>query len=452
MTTIIKYGSTAIQDMDDLARIRKQIEDRKGEPTVVVTVALGDTTDLIAKVLHSINGKKGSARAEQVFGRYFDLVRKIDDRGLSLLTDGVLRHFDSRMHVGYTPTGEVLDEMTLALGDRLTAHMLHAYLSQSGVPSMLIDTRDYANRNPAQQKSEFPLILKAENKSVTIDMEATKTVAQDIRQAIGDNHVMILPGYIGTLNGSTRTLGRGGGDTAAFVYANAFGANFVQIVADDALTTAPRSSRVVDEIDLEEAWAAGFFGARLRTYRSAEYLGQFLEEHPQAHVYITDKEMGPRKTRINTKAKPRAVRFVASRHVSRYGIEGDWRGIISQLYRDSAIDWFLLGGMPNEVAIAVAERGSDLAAAMIKKAELRGEVRTTYNDDVAFVGVVGSGMRTSKGIANRAYRALQGVNISRTYDPDVKRTNSSSIGIMVAARYEREAVDSLHREFFQNGK
>jgi aspartate kinase len=330
--------------------------------------------------------------------------------------------------------------MQLASGEKLTAHLLHAYLKQSGIYSALVDTID----------ADFPLRLNLGRKSTaaTIDMEGSREAARNLKSKY---NVIIVPGYVGrNPDGLVRTLGRGGSDTAAFAYAYAFGANQVWIVAEDALTTAPlESARVVEEINLNEAWDAGFFGARLKTHKSIEPLEMFLDEHPNSHVYITGKEMGPRKTRINPQAKEQTVRFIASGIIRRYGISGDWRGFLNQLYSNSAVDWFLLGGMVGELGIGVSERGWELADAMIRQSEERGYIKITHHDNVAYIGVVGSGMSDKKGIANRAYRSLRGVNILRAHDPNVREPSSTSIGIMVDPRYERQAVESLHREFFR---
>ena len=436
MTDIIKYGNSAIQELDDLKRISRQVKDRTNNGLVIVTTALDNTTDRIAEALYFGNHRN----AEQIFGVYRSLIEQIGDAQLTRFAGSVYQQFNTQQFLAGRSRN--IDEMQLASGERLTAHLLHAYLKQSGIYSALVDTID----------ADFPLRLNLGRKptAATIDMESSREVARKLKSKYG---VIIVPGYVGKgLDGLVRTLGRGGSDTAAFAYAYAFDANQVWIVAEDALTTAPlESARVVEEINLNEAWDAGFFGARLKTHKSIEPLEMFLSEHPNSYVYITGKEMEPRKTRINPQAKEQTVRFIASGIIRRYGMRGDWRGFLNQLYSNSAVDWFLLGGMVGELGMGVSERGWELADAMIKESEKRGYIEITHHDNVAYIGVVGSGMSDKKGTANRAYRSLRGVNILRAHDPNVREPSSTSIGIMVDPRYERQAVESLHREFFQNG-
>ncbi|MBI2084749.1 MAG: aspartate kinase [Candidatus Aenigmarchaeota archaeon] len=431
MVNVVKYGSTSIRGLDDLDRIAKRVKDFN-EPTVLVPTALEDTTDRIANALYF-----GDNNARQVFACYDGIVEQVSSPELTKRFDAFCRDFDLYLDAYLQTKSNIINELQLSAGDRLAAYLISVYLNQSGIDSTLVDVTD----------KDFPLRVTEDRGSLSVDMNHVD--ADNYFKS--KNGALVLPGYVGaSKSGAVRTLGRGGGDTAAFVYAYMFGANSVWVVAEDALTTAPiGNSRLVNEIDLDEAWAAGFFGARLRTYRSIEPLGRFFGEHPQAQVFITDKMMNSRKTRINPAAREQTVRFIAARPVARYGIKGDWRGLVNELYRNSSVDWFLLGGMPGEMGIGLPERGLELGKAFVRNAETRGDLEVAYEDEVAYIGVVGSGMSGKEGIANRAYRSLKNINISRTYDPDVSSPNSKFIGIMVDSKHSQEAVAAIHQEFFR---
>lgn len=433
MTEVIKYSNNTIQELSDLDRILKQIIDKRNnnnDTIVAVTVALGDTTDRIANAIYFGNNQT----ANQVFGLYNDLVNQIGDENLTRFFEKSCRIFERQLPIA--GVSKNVDEIQLALGDRLTAYLLHTYLQHAGVNSRLLDVDD----------PDFPIRLK-EGKLQEIDTERSKQIAQDLIRTSA-NDVLIVPGYA-VQNGLIKTLERGGGDISASVIAYAFNANSVWLVADDCLTTTPLpDARVVDEIDLDDAWGAGFFGARLRTPKSVEYLRMLFEEQPNARVYISGKDMGQRKTRINPYAKKKTVRFIASRQIDMYGIRGDFRGLFNILYRTPA-DWFTYGGRVGELGIGVSERGRDLVDNELMKAERRDEVKVTYHENFTYIGIVGSGMRTTKGIAGRANRALKDINISRSYDPNVSELNSSSIGIILEPKYETAALIALHREFFR---
>ncbi|MBI4009619.1 MAG: aspartate kinase [Candidatus Aenigmarchaeota archaeon] len=430
MTAIIKYGPQTIQEPADLERISRQIKAMEGNNgrIVIVTVPLRDTTDRLVETLDAGNGRKG----RQVFGAYEALIQQLDDNRLTTNFESACRQFDNMLLGGRSHN---IDEILVASGYELTAQVLNSYLVQSGINSTLVD----------HKHQNFPIRQKEERRKAVIDLEGSKEAAERIPMRDG---VIVVPGYTVFNDGLARTLGRGGGDTASFIAAYAFGADVVWVIAEDALTTAPYGrARVVDEIDLDEAWAAGFFGASLRTPSSVEPLKTFLETHPNSQVYIAGMN-GQRKTRINPGAKKQTVRFIASRDVDTYGIRGEWRGVISELYRNPTIDWFTYGGIPGGLGIGVSERGRELAKAIVNHAVDRKEIQITYQERVSYIGVVGSGMSDAKGIAKRAYSALRGINIQRTHDPNAGESHSTSIGIMLDPRYERQAVESLHREFF----
>lgn len=436
MTTIIKYGSESIQNVDDLSRVAKQLEERKDERIVVVTGALGNTTEAIAEILY---GEKKDVN--RVFGNYNELVAQIADSMLTKSFELVRREFTRFVEAkgDNHGIGRNIDDICLSRGEELTARLLQTYLKKSGIASSLVDS---TNR-------KFPLRMKENSRTSEIDTKASKDALDDLIQ---ESDILIIPSYA-VQEGMVRSMGRGGGDTATFIYANNLNPSSVWIVAEDALTTAPTDyAKVVPEIDLDEAWEAAFFGARLKTPVSVEWLRLLFENHPKSQVYITGKELGARKTRINQEAKNQTVRFIASRDIETYGIKGDWRGFLNELYKNLAIDWFTFGGMREILGIGVSERGRQFFRSYLQKIRERGDIEIKYENKIAHIGVVGSGMKREKGVANRAYTSLKGVNIARTYDPDVSSPNSSSIGIMVDSTYEKQAIGALHREFFGKSK
>lgn len=429
MTNILKLGNETIQGLDDLARISGQIEDGQDEGLVVVTVALGDTTNLVADALYFGNHHK----AKRVFSPYQRLIEQIGDSKLTETFNVLQKEFDGRQLLAGQSRN--IDELQLASGDILTAQVLHTYLQKSGINSTFI----YAT------SGEFPLRLKEKRSSLDVDMQGSREIAQSLKSR---HKVLIIPGYAGNHDGLVRTLGRGGGDTAAFVYAYAFDADSVWVVAEDALTTGPvQHANLVDEIDLDEAWAAGFLGARLKTSKAIDYLRLFYNGHPNSQVFLTGKEMA-RYTRIDPNAEPQPVKFIAARQMDRYGIAGNWIGVLNALYKNPAVDWELIGGRQGELGILVSERGRELGYDMLTRAERRGDIRIAHKGRVVYLGVVGSGMSEEEGIAARVYNSLRHVNVSREYDPDVTKPNSKSMGIILDPKYEQQALEAVHREFF----
>jgi aspartokinase len=79
MTDIIKYGNSAIQELNDLKRISTQVKGRTNNGLVIVTTALVNTTDRMAEALYFGNHRD----AEQTFGMYRSLIEQIGDTQLT---------------------------------------------------------------------------------------------------------------------------------------------------------------------------------------------------------------------------------------------------------------------------------------------------------------------------------------------------------------------------------
>ncbi|MBI2543121.1 MAG: aspartate kinase [Candidatus Aenigmarchaeota archaeon] len=438
MVDIYKYSNKAIQGFDDLDRIAKLAKDKKDDGLVIVTADLDNTTDKLADAVYFGNHRN----PEEIFEAYYEFVEKIGNRNLTKIFEDARGWLNAGKLMRHGERSHNTDEIQLSLGDRLTAYIVHTYLGECGIESSHID---------ALNGKRFPLQLRKRRKptETEIDMENSKRTVESLDFK---NGVLVLPGYVAVNQDNfIRTLGRGGGDIASIAYADLFGADSVNIVDEDALTISPLSESIVDEINLDEAWGAGFFGARLKTHKSIKYLKSFFDHYPESKAFITGKDIGLRKTRINPYAEEQSVRFIAARDIDRYGIMGNYIGLMNQLRKALTVDWFPYGEIEDEgVGIGVFERGREVAQSIIKKMFQEGEIEIVHFDRAVYLGIVGSGMSRGKGIAGRAYNALRGINLEVSNDPRGYEPKSKYIAVMIKPEDEMRALKALEKEFFGN--
>jgi aspartate kinase len=101
----------------------------------------------------------------------------------------------------------------------------------------------------------------------------------------------------------------------------------------------------------------------------------------------------------------------------------------------------------NDIVFTIAKTDVDQAKALVEAlVERMGALGVIVEEDVAKVSVVGAGMYGSPGIAATMFGALgdAGVNI------EVISTSEISISCLIKESQVKEAVNAIHKRFFQD--
>jgi aspartate kinase len=155
-------------------------------------------------------------------------------------------------------TSTKLKDELLSFGERMSSVLFAEVINQVSGESL---ATAFDGRQVLKTDSSF---AKAEPQ-----LEATKKQAEQILKPLLDTKVVITQGFIGQDNfGNTTTLGRGGSDYSAALFAEAVDAFALQIWTDvtGIYTTDPRitdKARPISEISFDEAAEMATFGAKI---------------------------------------------------------------------------------------------------------------------------------------------------------------------------------------------
>jgi aspartate kinase len=260
-------------------------------------------------------------------------------------------------------------------------------------------------------------------------------------------------------HGAITTLGRGGSDTTAVAIAAALSADACEIYTDvDGVYTAdPRivpTARKIDRISYEEMLELSSLGAKVLQIRSVEvgmkygvpiHVRSSFSREQGTWVVSEEKAMeqvmvsGVTAVRDEAKVTVHRVPDVAGvagrlfAPLSRHGIVVDM--IIQNVSSDGTTDMtFTVPMTDRKRAIELLlEEAGDLCAAE----------RISHDDDVAKVSVVGVGMRSHAGVAQRMFELLakDGINIQMISTSEIK------ISCVIQKKYVELAVRALHDGF-----
>jgi aspartate kinase len=300
---------------------------------------------------------------------------------------------------------------------------------------------------------------------IKTDSTHTKARIQSIstdrmKKLLDDGKIVIAAGFQGIDEDfNITTLGRGGSDTTAVALAAVLNADVCEIYTDvdGVYTTDPRlvaDARKMARVSHDEILELASLGAGVMHSRSIEFGKKFsVPIHVRNAASFSD-EPG---TIIGTTSESadRAVSGAAltknEAQITIAGVPntpGSSLTIFSKLAAmNLAVDMIVqtMGADGRaDISFTVIEDELPKALSAVEKAakELKAE-GVTHNADLAKVSIVGLGMKTQTGVADRMFRVLadEGINIEAITTSDIK------VSALVGREKAIDALRAVHDEF-----
>ena len=285
---------------------------------------------------------------------------------------------------------------------------------------------------------------------------------QEIRRRFEEERqVAVLAGFQGLEKGRQRitTLGRGGSDTSAVALASALEAERCDIYTDveGVYTSDPRivpRARKLDRITYEEMLEMASQGAKVLQTRSVEMamkhrvrvqvLSSF-EDKPGTLVVDEDEIVeqalvsGVTYSRDEAKITLQSVPDRPGVAAAIFGPLADAAVNVDMIVQNISAEnghtdmTFTVGNADLQRTISVLEKNREQLAYRELKAD----------PNVVKVSVIGVGMRSHAGVAQRMFQALaeKGINIQ------VISTSEIKVSVLIAAEYAELALRSLHTAY-----
>jgi aspartate kinase len=282
---------------------------------------------------------------------------------------------------------------------------------------------------------------------------------QKIHDALKQGKIAVVAGFQGSdAEGNITTLGRGGSDTSAVAIAAALKADACEIYTDvdGVYTTDPNivtNARKIDRISYEEMLELASLGAKVLQIRSVEFGMKYgvkihvrssFNENEGTWVVPEEKQMEAVLVSGVTADKNEAK-------VTLIGVP-DKPGTAAKIFQPLS--------EANIVVDMIIQNISDAGRTDLTFTVPRGDVKRTVelirravpemaehgiktDDNIAKVSVVGVGMRSHAGVAQRMFEILaqESINILMISTSEIK------ISVVVEAKYSELAVRVLHEGF-----
>ncbi len=339
----------------------------------------------------------------------------------------------------------------VSFGERNCAFILANYMQSLGLPAEYLDARD---------------CVKTDNSfgSAIVDFELTDQLISDSVQKEGK--IYIVTGFIGSDNdsGVTTTLGRGGSDYSAAIFAAALEADELEIWTDvdGVLTSDPRKVKkayTIPELSYQEAAEMSHFGAKVLyapTIRPVKekniptrIKNTFNADHPGTLIHH------------NAISNTGIISGLSSiKNIALVSLEGSgMQGVPGIAYRFfkcialAKVNVIMITQASSEhsITIAINEKDKQQAQAQIEK-EFEPEIKRGFIDpikvkaELCLLAIIGANMKNTPGVAGKLFDTLgkNGINIEAI----AQGSSELNITFAINKKDESKALNSIHDAFF----
>jgi aspartokinase/homoserine dehydrogenase 1 len=449
---VMKFGGTCLGTEDALRRVAKVVKSEEEQKAVTVSAASGVTNSLKDFVSAPRQEKEIDDFLLKLKLRHVELLPKRDggarNEALELIEKKITKL--DRLLYGVTYTEELTPrtyDLMLSAGERLSAVVVAARLSHSGMEAVPMET------------DTLGLVTNNEHfNAVAILGECEKNLGPPLKSALDKGVVPVVTGFFGiTQNGHVSTFGRSGTDYTASVIAYSLRSGPVEIwkEVDGFMSADPKmvkSAFLIDRLSYEEAAELAYFGAQVlhpRAVQPARLRGINVViknlYDPKSPGTIIGNSKATREDVIKSVS---SVPKVATLKVydTGAGYKSGFLSDITTCLTREGINLFSATTSQTCVAVIIDEK--DIYAANRAVKSLMGGVGESYEIETgrALVCTVGEGLGSTKGVAARVFKAVA----SKDVNVELISAGASTVAyhFTVSQKDLRKTVVGIHKEFF----
>jgi aspartate kinase len=444
---VLKFGGTSMGTLDAMRQSAAVVKSSPNGRLAVVSAMSGATNQLLKAYRQALD--KGS---------WSDTLGSLAHRHAEAATElGFDATEKAPLHTLEREAGEILGSLEaedlaaldrlLATGELLCSHLFAKVLRNAGVKAVVVDARLCLRTNDHFGRAEPQL-------------ETTGQLSRDkLLPLLLEGTTVVTQGFIGaTANGRTTTLGRGGSDYSAALFAEALHADACEIWTDvnGVLTMDPRivpEARLLPEITFAEAAELANFGAKvlhpatvlpaLRGNIKVFVGNTFAPEkggtwiHPELPEKPTFRAVALRENQT-------LITVSSARMLQAHGFLAKLFTILAD--HSISVDLVTTSEVTVTLTIDGKAQGSS-GTSVLENASLLSALRSigevSIEENLSLVALIGNRLTQNTGIAARAFRALQECNVRLIGHG----ASAGNICLLVSGDDARIAATLLHREF-----
>ncbi len=457
---VLKFGGSSVANSENIKKVITIITAAaKKQKVIVVVSAFGKTTNALIEGAHFAKNKNSNYKEiiQKLEKHHFDVVQELIPIQQQPAIIAHVKELFNQLETIYKGCYllEELSSKTLAtissFGELLSAAII-AEISNLALNTNYKDSRDLivASEMYLDAVVDFP----ATNKNITAYFKHNSA------------QVSLLPGFVArTAQGQTTTLGRGGSDYSAAIFAAALDAKELQIWTDVSgmYTSNPsivKQAFAIPHISYHEAMELSHFGAKVIYPPTIQPVLQ--KEIP---IVIKNtfqpKDIGTRITKdTHTNNQPvKGISYIENITLITLGGTGmvGMPGFSKRLFEVLSlheINITLITQASSELSICIgvenkdADRAQKLIDTTFEYEIHQQKVRPVIlEQDLCIIALVGDNMKNHQGLSGKMFSSLGKNNVNiRAIAQGASEKNISAV---INKKDAKKALNTLHEQFFE---
>ncbi|MBC7386905.1 MAG: lysine-sensitive aspartokinase 3 [Cryobacterium sp.] len=418
---VSKFGGTSMGSASAMAASAEIVSADPRVRFVLVSATSGTTHQLLK--IHELRRGGSVSECQQFAEEIEEKHREIAvELGCSEKAMETLKAFllELKAPLICSDSNQSLDHL-LSVGERMSSLLFtEALRKKSGSKITWIDARKFLITDDRFGKAEPDITLTRAN------CDPLRDRLDLVRDAAPE--VFVSQGFIGASSqGATTTLGRGGSDYSAALFAEALSADGVEIWTDvpGILTMDPRvvlNARIIDEMSFAEAAEMANFGAKvlhpatlapvMRANIPVWVKSTFRPDLPGTRISPQVESGAPLIRAIAVRKRQTLITVSSLRMLNAHGFLAKIFEVLARYHL--SVD--LVTTSEVSVALTIDEDAMGSAGKSVKEstemlAELRSFAEVRLEEDLSLIAVIGNGLNSAPGVAAEIFHAIRSQNV-----------------------------------------
>lgn len=457
---VLKFGGTSVANAQNITLVKDIVSNNKSDKTIVVVSAFGGVTDVLLDT---------AEKASKQDTTYKVSLKELEARHLSTVKElipihaqsTVLSRVKSELNTletlleGAFLIGEItpqLSDKIVSYGELLSSYIICEFFKHQGLNTTHANSRALIKTNDINGKA-------------AVNFEMTYANCKKFVEETNEN-IIVAPGFISSSeNGNPTTLGRGGSDYTAAIFAAAIEAEVLEIWTDVSgmYTANPKlvkQAKAIPHISYEEAMELSHFGAKVLYPPTIQPV---LSKGISIVIKNTfqPEDSGTLITK-NKNVEGKTVRGISHvENIALLSLEGPGMvgipGISKRFFEvlsQSEISVVLITQASSEhsICVGISADNIDKAVLIVNEAfeyEIeRGKIKPVIAEkDLAIIALVGDNMKSHQGLSGKMFSTLGKNNVNiRVIAQGASERNISAV---IKKADVKKALNALHEEFFE---
>ncbi len=449
---ILKFGGTSVGTEENIRKVGEIVFNQKDIVIIVVSALGGITDQLLSATRKAASGEETTGELSIIRTRHEDLangllIKKETDntfQALRKLFDELEKIIQGVRLIGEL-TPKTLDKV-LGFGERMSSLIISRFLN-----APLIDSASLIRTDQTFGKAN-------------VNFDYTYKGIKEACKSLGK--VAVAPGFISSADdGSMTTLGRGGSDYTAALFAAALNAKTLEIWTDvDGFMTAdPRvisNAYTIPMLTYSEAMELSHFGAKviypptiLPVYQKGIPVHIKNTMNPAGDGTLISQTVSLNKDHpIKGISSISGISLFTVQGLGMVGVTGISMRLFGALARED-INVILISqaSSENSISFAINSENSETAYKAISK-EFEREIasgrinKVMVEDELSIVAIVGENMKHSAGIAGKLFHTIgkNGINVIAI----AQGASEQNISWVVKNIDLKKTLNVVHEAFF----